>query len=80
LSHGVGRLRGIRQRRSEQHQDLVLKNQLFEYVDGLLFFTLLVLDHQFEFLAIDAASAVNLTCRKFEALADRYAVLRGVTR
>jgi hypothetical protein len=75
LGNRIGGLRRVRQRGAEQHQGLVLEDQLLEGVDRLFLLALLVLDHQLYLVAVDAAGGVDLFDGQLEAVADADAVL-----
>ena len=77
LRDRVGRLCRARERRPEQHQHLVLEDQLLEDVDRLLFLGLLVFHLQHQLVALDAAGGVDLVDRELQAVPDRLPVLAG---
>ena len=73
LGDRVGGLGRVRQRRAEDHQDVVLEDQLLEDVDGFFLLALFVLDHQHDLVAADAAGGVDFIGSQLEAVADRRA-------
>ncbi|MNI46262.1 hypothetical protein D3C73_1007150 [compost metagenome] len=77
LGDRVGGLGRVRQRRAEDHQDVVFEDQFLEDVDGFFFLALFVFNHQHQLVAVDAARGVDFVSGKLETVADRHAILSG---
>jgi hypothetical protein len=77
LGDRIGGLGRVRQRGAEDHQDVVLEDQLLEDVDRFFFLALFVLDHEHDLVAVDTAGGVDFISGELETVADRHAVLGG---